>query len=190
VLRKAVKALEEMRPMFPINEITDAAVVLCKTAYSLCKQYVREEEILVYEHAKPRAASISSPATSRPFGASPASPRALGSQSQTNTQESPASTPPSPATPATLLQDYKALARCVTSNLDVLRSKPMFPGEQAQIQLVQAGVTKLEAATTELVTVLQQGVVNPSQVTALYYDLPANCREVMAAAEKLYVDRA
>eukprot|EP00026_Physarum_polycephalum_P006109 Phypoly_transcript_06150.p1 GENE.Phypoly_transcript_06150~~Phypoly_transcript_06150.p1 ORF type:complete len:300 (+),score=38.71 Phypoly_transcript_06150:65-964(+) len=39
VLRKSVKAIQEMRPMFPINEITDAAVVLCKTAYAVCKKY-------------------------------------------------------------------------------------------------------------------------------------------------------
>ena len=39
VLRKSVKAIEEMRPMFPVNEITDASVVMCKTAFAICKKY-------------------------------------------------------------------------------------------------------------------------------------------------------
>lgn len=183
VLRKSVKAIQEMRPMFPINEITDAAVVLCKTAYAVCKLYppnifklqgtlmvviyVQEEEILVPETAKPRSASISanpiasSPSSPRPLGvaSSPSTaPRTLNSRSQVNYESAPepAQVPATPATPAALLQDYKALARCVTGHLEVLRSRPMFPGEQGQIQLVQASVTKLEAATTEFVTVLQQ----------------------------------
>lgn len=39
VLRKAARAIEDMKPMFPINEISDAAVLMCKTAFALCKSY-------------------------------------------------------------------------------------------------------------------------------------------------------
>jgi hypothetical protein len=186
VLRKSVKAIEEMRPMFPVNEIIEASVALCKTAYAVCKLFVREEIILVAEPVKPRTSSI--PLPPPPPGASAAaSPRPLNSRSQISNDSAPAAQ--EPATPAMLLADYKNLARIVAGHLDLLRSRPMFPGEQGQIQLVQGCMTKLEAATTELVTLLQQGVPNPPQINALYNDLPANCRELMATSEKLYVDR-
>lgn len=51
--------------------------------------------------------------------------------------------------------------------MEALKGRPMFPGEQAQIQAVTAGATKLEAATTALVTALQQVYYQ----IALYYFL-------------------
>lgn len=109
--------------------------------------YVVEEDVLVAPMSTFNISSSSAPSS-----------RATGSRSPSIAETTPPKTEPEPApiTPSTLLQDYKALSRVITSNMDVLKGRPMFPGEQAQIQAVQAGTTKLEAATTALVTSLQQ----------------------------------
>jgi len=189
VLRKATKALEEMKPMFPINEISDCAVTMCKTAYSLCKSYVKEEDVL---HA-PMASHNFNTASSIPSAyTSSWSNRSTGSRSASVAEPSPTTAEITvPVTPSTLLQDYKSFARVIGANLEALKGKPMFHGEQAQIQAVQTCINKLESATTDLVTALQQGgVASANQIVALYHDIPANCREIIAASEKVYVDRA
>jgi len=158
VIKRAVRNIIDMRPMFPSNLVTDASVSMCKVAFILCKEYVMEEDPVV--------------------------PPTAGSKASAEAGPDPAS-----VTPSSLLQEYKALYRVVNANIETLKGKPVFVSEQPYIQHIQTCLTKVENATTELVTQLQQsrsGLVNASQVVALYHDLPANCREIISLTEKLF----
>jgi len=172
VMRKATKEIIEMKPIFPLNDIADASIALCKIAYTLCQPYVEVEDIIV-----PPGGFTPNIRSGRPSSTAPPS--------------SPSAAPPGPVTPSSLLQEYKTMSRVVSTNLDSLKGKPLFPTEQSHLQHISTCVGKIETATTELVTQLQQsnaGRVNQSKVAALYHDLPANCREILTLSEKLFTD--
>lgn len=159
VIKRAVKGLIDMRPMFPSNLVTDASVALCKLAFYLCQNYVVDEDPVVPPTRAAKALALAEP-------------------------EPDYSTVP----PASLLEEFKALQRVVTANTETLKGKPVFNSEQPFIQQIQVSLTKVENATTELVTQLQdsRGIINTSRVVALYHDLPANCREIISLTEKLF----
>eukprot|EP01113_Clastostelium_recurvatum_P045859 TRINITY_DN794_c0_g1_i2.p1 TRINITY_DN794_c0_g1~~TRINITY_DN794_c0_g1_i2.p1 ORF type:complete len:430 (+),score=61.85 TRINITY_DN794_c0_g1_i2:95-1291(+) len=161
VVKKALEELINLRPSFPLDEITNAAIVVAKSSKKLATDPFGlstdpEDEDDIARPSKGGASSSSS-------GGGVVSEESVAA-------------------------NLRDLARVIDSNIALLKKRPLGGQEQMYCQGMTASFQQVEAGVHQIIRNFDANGRHLGPLGSVSAEVTRHCKDIVAAAEKLFSD--